>query len=311
MSSPGPDNMDIDMGSVAGDSGDNSPFSSPAPSRQLSESRPPSESRQSPESRLPSESRQLFESRQPSESRPQSASSSQAYPDVNTANGSSFGDGFDDTRAIASIDEFAGRFSNVGTRSEGLPPLGLDGAGDIPHPFGTEQAKKDKRIAGQVERFWNIHNVHNVVEDYDDEEKDLEGTWKKAMGGLDRPKAYTKESVPKGGFLPLTNSDTLVNMLKNPESMSTDELYALTANVDNVMRAWQAESAAIDDILHRAIRDPWRENQKPKRKNPQAPEDPIVFEDKKEAMLYGYTHKPSEPGNQKPFLQGPLKPTSA
>ena len=43
--------------------------------------------------------------------------------------------------------------------------------------------------------------------------------------------------------------------------------------------------------------------------DPRKPEPPAVFEDKKEAALYGYRYEPKAIGRQDPFIQGGFKPT--
>ncbi|EDN08081.1 hypothetical protein I7I51_03971 [Histoplasma capsulatum] len=169
-----------------------------------------------------------------------------------------------------------------------------------------------QREAAIVERrldlLWNINAVEKFTDDYDGEEEGLPSFWKTAFGDFERPKPYEQETVAKGKFLPITKAEIYIDILKEPESHTTEELYAITANTALALRVWQDEYVAIDKLSKRATRRSLK-----KVANPRKLEEPLVFEDKKEAMLYGYKHDPRESkiGYQDPFLQGGFKPTPA
>lgn len=157
-------------------------------------------------------------------------------------------------------------------------------------------------------RLWNMHDVNRFTDDYDCEDGGLPDLWTSKFDGFQRPKPYEKTLVDRGEFLPLTNPDIIIDMLKNPESHHHDELYAMTANVTQILKVWQDEYMAIERLRQRAT-------ESTSRKKPKAHtfEDPVVFEDKKEAMLYGYKYDPAENriGRQDPFLQGGFAPTTS
>lgn len=185
------------------------------------------------------------------------------------------------------------------------------------HGFSHEQdaASVDKRLHG----FWNIHDPREFSEDFDDEMADVENTWDYAFNETkrsrkrvpsevsDRPGPYRKQKASKGEFLQITSLDEFLTQLRDPESRSTDELYAITQNAALALKTWQDEYTAIDKLYKRATRYALKPTA-----NPRKPEAKEVFEDKKEACLYGYKYdpKPDKVGKQNPFLQGHFKPNS-
>ncbi|KAJ9296726.1 hypothetical protein DTO271G3_4925 [Paecilomyces variotii] len=186
------------------------------------------------------------------------------------------------------------------------------------HEFSRHQqtASVEKRLAS----FWNIHDVRNFSFDFDDEVADLEHTWdyvyreskrtkKRDSPELpNRPGPYESPSAAKGEFLKITPIEAFLELLRDPESKSHDELYAVTCNVAHALKVWQDEYLAIDRLSKEASRHMLK-----KTANPRKTENPDVFEDKKESMLYGYKYDPKEPkiSNQDPFVQGGFKPTAA
>nr|KMM70099.1 hypothetical protein CPAG_06411 [Coccidioides posadasii RMSCC 3488] len=154
---------------------------------------------------------------------------------------------------------------------------------------------------------WKIHDVRSFTKDYHGEKDDLESMWKKSFDGFDRPKPYETEQAAPGNFLPITDPDIYVDLLKDPNSHSTEELYAITANAAKALEVWQDEYLAVDELSKWATRRVLK-----KTADPRKTEEFEVFEDKKEARLYGYKHdsRPSKVGLQNPFLQGGFKPTA-
>ena len=169
------------------------------------------------------------------------------------------------------------------------------------------QEQQEMSAEHRCRRLWNIHDPHQFTGDYDNGDGGLPDLWARKFDGFQRPKPYEKTLVNQGEFLPITNPDIIVDLLKNPESHNPDELYAITANVAHILKVWQDEYMAIERLRQRAT-------ESTSRKKPKAHtfEDPAVFEDKKEAMLYGFKHDPSENriGRQDPFLQGGFAPTA-
>ena len=172
----------------------------------------------------------------------------------------------------------------------------------------SPQAELEMSAERRCRRLWNIHDAHQFTDDYDNGDGCLPDLWARKFDGFQRAKPYEKILVDQGEFLPITNPDIIVDMLKNPESHNPDELYAITANVAHILKVWQDEYMAIEKLRQRAT-------ESTSRKKPKAHtfEDPAIFEDKKEAMLYGFKHDPSEAriGRQDPFLQGGFAPTPA
>ncbi|KKZ60101.1 hypothetical protein EMCG_00792 [[Emmonsia] crescens] len=187
-----------------------------------------------------------------------------------------------------------------------LTESGLDEAEQVSRIEAFARQREDVIVERRLDAFWNINDVQKFTDDYDGEDEDLSVSWKNIFGDFERPKPYETESVAKGNFLPITKPEIYVDILKDPESHTTEELYALTANTARALRVWQDEYLAIDKLSKRATRHSLK-----KVVNPRKLEDPLVFEDKKEAMLYGYKHDPRESkiGCQDPFVQGGFKPT--
>ncbi|KAK2793214.1 hypothetical protein FQN52_001862 [Onygenales sp. PD_12] len=184
--------------------------------------------------------------------------------------------------------------------------LGTDETGQSTHLETLARQHEALLAERRLESLWNINDARRFTSDYDGEDEDLPSTWKSAFPEFERPKPYETEMVPKGKFLPITKPDIYIDLLKDPESLSTDKLYAMTANAARALIVWQDEWLEIDKLSQRATRQPAK-----KAANPRKLEDPLVFEDKKEAMLYGYKHDPRETkiGYQDPFIQGGFKPT--
>ncbi|KAK2768396.1 hypothetical protein FQN54_000251 [Arachnomyces sp. PD_36] len=274
-----------------------------------------------------SPSRQESESRQPSVEDDQD---DQEYTEMNTANVSSFGD--EHVESPLRVAELRNRLSNAKSRIGRPSFLGFDGTGETPletskapSEYGEDEPVADGEgefeaeehsmdVDRRIKNLWNVHDARKITFDYGGEKEGLDALWKKQFGDRPRPKAYTAEVVPKGEFLPATDPDVFIEMMKNPESKSTEELYALTANVANVLKSWQDEHIAIGELLAKHAKDT-------KIKHPKylRPENPVAWEDKKEAMLYGYPHatekKKGMPdlkrGMQDAFLQGGFKATPA
>ncbi|OKL59713.1 hypothetical protein UA08_05430 [Talaromyces atroroseus] len=176
---------------------------------------------------------------------------------------------------------------------------------------------------------WKLHDAREFNPDYDDTTAELDQTWcyvfdqskttarKASVDVPTRPNPYLSSTTEKGEFLKLTPVEDFLNSLKDFETMSTDELHASAANVAHALKTWQDEWSAIED-MNKAI--------KPSKKtaNPRALDPPEVFQDKREAMLYGYKYDPTIHDPKKrdpkkgslfkcpdPFIQGGFRPTAA
>lgn len=173
----------------------------------------------------------------------------------------------------------------------------------------------DKRL----HHFWNIHDPCEFSHDFDVGTEEVERTWNHAFNEAkrfkkrdasefpDRPGPYRKQKVTKGEFLEMTPVDEFLTQLRDPESRTSGELYAITQNAALALKSWQDEYMAIDKLHKRATRYTLKPTA-----NPRKLEMKEIFEDKKESALYGYKYDPKadKVGNQNPFIQGNFKPTT-
>lgn len=177
---------------------------------------------------------------------------------------------------------------------------------------------------------WNLHDVREFNPDYDDTTAGLEQSWlyvfdqsKKNEGDAGtnppRPNPYLSSTTDKGEFLKITPVEDFLDSLNDYASMPTDKLHALAANVAHTLKTWQDEWIAIEKlgkgITHKSAK---------KSANPRALDPPEIFQDRKEATLYGYKYDPTihdlkkrDPKKdsmfkiQDPFVQGGFRPTAA
>ncbi|KAF1846185.1 uncharacterized protein K460DRAFT_339177 [Cucurbitaria berberidis CBS 394.84] len=104
-------------------------------------------------------------------------------------------------------------------------------------------------------------------------------------------------------FKPMTDVQAIVAALtKFPASQrSTANLYALTQNAQSILKAWQDEYLMLDARTAPHMHPPKKACNGGR--NPLATD---IFEDLKEADLYGYTYDPKKlPGCQNPWAQRP------
>ncbi|KAF7597119.1 hypothetical protein BBP40_010593 [Aspergillus hancockii] len=186
------------------------------------------------------------------------------------------------------------------------------------HEFSRQEDSVS--LEKRVHNLWNLHDIGKFSGDFETKSGNLDVTWmeifndpkrgkkRDASEPLVRPDPYKKEKVSKGEFLEISPLESFLVQLRDPELRPSDELYAITENVANVLKVWQDEYLAIEKLYKHAT----RHNVKPT-SDPRKLERREVFEDKKEAMLYGYKHETKEDKvrNQNPFVQGGFKPTPA
>ncbi|KAJ5964295.1 uncharacterized protein N7479_004171 [Penicillium vulpinum] len=201
-------------------------------------------------------------------------------------------------------------------------------------------------VKKRLERFWKVNDTNKFSPNYDQEAAKCESAWDNAFHDPSKsrkrdapepaphPLPYKKPKVDKGQFLEVQvqEMDDLVSMLRTPEKYTPEELYVLTQTAAFALKTFQDEYLALDDLYlkaHRHKRDEpsyqaKRHSMQGHKKKGGAPlarlnEDKLDFEDKKEAMLYGYKHN-YFPGNtplvpirtlQDPFVQGGFVPTPA
>jgi hypothetical protein len=113
----------------------------------------------------------------------------------------------------------------------------------------------------------------------------IEPLWQEAFGDVERPQLYKTASPGNDGFAPLTDPQSFIQEL---HGMSHGKLYALAANGQLALKLAQEEYLAIDKIVKRV-------KEQDSTLDPQALEDPEVFEAEKEATLYGYKYVPAKP----------------
>lgn len=232
-------------------------------------------------------------SRQESDSRHQSAEYGQEDTEMNTANMSSFEEEF--AESTLPVADLRARLSNATSRPSGPSFLGLDGAAETPletskaPSLDEEDESTSDEISAEMDHrlrdLWNLYDARKVTLDYGGEKEGLDELWKKQFGEKSRPKAYTAERVEKGEFLPMTDPEDFFDMLSKPESKPAGDLYAVTANVANVLKTWQDEHIAIGEFLSQHVKDHNANHLKYL-----LPQDPVNYGDEKEARLYGYPH---------------------
>lgn len=113
----------------------------------------------------------------------------------------------------------------------------------------------------------------------------VEPLWQAAFGDTERPELYKTTPPGNDGFAPLTDPQAFIQEL---HGMSHGKLYALAANGQLALKLAQDEYLAIDKIVKRV------KEQEPAF-DPQALEDPEMFEAQKEATLYGYKYVTAKP----------------
>ncbi|EED16686.1 conserved hypothetical protein [Talaromyces stipitatus ATCC 10500] len=191
------------------------------------------------------------------------------------------------------------------------------------------QQERARNTEKSLMACWKLHDARKFSPDYDDTTAELEETWgyvfddskanKKAKGRKrNRPNPYLSTTTKKGEFLEVTPVEEFLISLNDYESMSTDQLYAASQNVYHALKTWQDEWMAIEELNKRLS------TKTKKSANPRTLDPPKVFQDKREAALYGYKydhsiHDPKKNDvnsettfkSQDPFIQGGFRPTPA
>jgi hypothetical protein len=109
--------------------------------------------------------------------------------------------------------------------------------------------------------------------------------WQAAFGDAERPQLYKTTSPGNDGFAPLSDPQSFIQEF---HGMPHGKLYALAANGQLALKLAQDEYLAIDKIVKRV-------KEQESTLDPQALEEPEVFEAEKEATLYGYKYVPAKP----------------
>ncbi|RMZ84699.1 hypothetical protein DV737_g964, partial [Chaetothyriales sp. CBS 132003] len=115
---------------------------------------------------------------------------------------------------------------------------------------------------------------------------DLDSLWSEAFPHTARPQLYSGDQVDGDGFRPLSEAEAF---LPEPSTYSHVQLFTATWNNQIALKAAQDEYMAIAHEI---------DNIKGKvgtAKDPQALADPIDFEERKEAALYGYKYEVPKP----------------
>ncbi|KAI9773061.1 MAG: hypothetical protein M1840_008181 [Geoglossum simile] len=114
---------------------------------------------------------------------------------------------------------------------------------------------------------------------------------------MESPAVDIIETIASSRFRTITDPENFLQSLQDPEEKSTASLYRSIENATDVLKAWQDEWMAIEARVAKL--------QQRKAHNPRAVLDPVVFEDQKEADLYGYRWDPNpkKRGQQDPVAQ--------
>ena len=111
--------------------------------------------------------------------------------------------------------------------------------------------------------------------------------WKQAeaFGDAKRPELYSASVDAEDDFAPLTDPE---EFLQDIDHLTHAKLYALAANGQLALKAAQDEFLAIESAVKQI-------KAKDSVSDPQALDEPDVYEEKKEAALYGYKYQPGKP----------------
>ena len=111
--------------------------------------------------------------------------------------------------------------------------------------------------------------------------------WKQAeaFGDAKRPELYSAGADTEDDFAPLTDPEEFIQDL---DILSHAKLYALAANGQLALKAAQDEFLDLENAVKQM-------KAKDSVSDPQALDEPDVYNEKKEAALYGYKYQPSKP----------------
>ncbi|KAJ5231674.1 uncharacterized protein N7469_006262 [Penicillium citrinum] len=214
------------------------------------------------------------------------------------------------------------------------------------YPDGFRQCLSEWQASEMTDRLpkiWTVNDVKNFCPTYEQDTSKLEDAWQQvfrdakpkkrdAPEPIAHPTPYKTTEVEPGKFLDINSPEGLLAMLQKPELLTPEELYLVAEAASFMMKTWQDEYIALDKLYlfaHRHYRtalsgDAKRDfltGHKKRSGYPLArvPENPIDFEEKKEAMLYGYKHQyfpvntsaAASRIQQNPFAQGGFVPTPA
>ncbi|KAJ9658085.1 hypothetical protein H2198_003923 [Neophaeococcomyces mojaviensis] len=114
----------------------------------------------------------------------------------------------------------------------------------------------------------------------------LDTVWTASFPDRSRPKLYTSDEVGDDGFLPLTDANAFLQ--DDFTALTSAQLYALSANNAEALQLAQQEWTNLEKLaLHIKNRDPLHFHYK----DPQALPGHEMFEERKEATLYGYKYE--------------------
>ncbi len=115
---------------------------------------------------------------------------------------------------------------------------------------------------------------------------EIDSVWRAAFGdATTRPALYASEELNEDGFQPLNDPQSFVMNISN---FKRKQLYAASANNQFAMKLAQDEYLDLERQISRI-------KGKDTTKNPQDLPAPDVFEERKEAALYGYKYEPNKP----------------
>ncbi|KIW18361.1 hypothetical protein PV08_02649 [Exophiala spinifera] len=114
---------------------------------------------------------------------------------------------------------------------------------------------------------------------------EIDSQWASAFGTTPRPVLYASEEFNEDGFQPLNDPQTFIMNISN---LKRKQLYAASANNQIAMRLAQDEYLDLERQINRI-------KGKETMKNPQALPPHDVFEERKEAALYGYKYEANKP----------------
>ncbi|RMZ89578.1 hypothetical protein DV736_g3195, partial [Chaetothyriales sp. CBS 134916] len=115
---------------------------------------------------------------------------------------------------------------------------------------------------------------------------DVDTLWSEAFPDTARPQLYSGDQVDEDGFRPLSEAEAF---LPEASTYSHLQLFAATWNNQIALKAAQDEYMAITHDIDKI------KGTVGTTKDPQASVDPVDFEERKEAALYGYKYEAPKP----------------
>ncbi|KAI9821082.1 MAG: hypothetical protein M1827_003816 [Pycnora praestabilis] len=159
-----------------------------------------------------------------------------------------------------------------------------------------DQLQDQHQSINEVNESSRDHDTEATISDFDLSDADFPPPYcSEAVSPNDG--ATTPEQIAATKFLPITDVEKFLLALAGPGERSTKALYVIAENAQNALKSWQDEWMLVEKRIARATER--------KAHNPRPIVDEVIYEDMKEADLYGfrYDSNPLKQGRQDPKAQ--------